>query len=104
ADADGRRDQRREADDLDRAEDRALDPARVAEELAGRVSGEEIDAPGAEALHDQVVEDQRERDDRHDRAGAEQDAGHAVALTAAGGDRGERRHPLAPKASLSPPR
>ena len=33
------------------------DAARIAEEAAGRVGGEEVDAEGAEALLEQVVED-----------------------------------------------
>ncbi len=53
-----------QADDQDRAHDRALDPARVAEEAAARVGGEEAPAPGADPLLDQVVEDE---DQRHER-------------------------------------
>ena len=50
-------------------------PPGIAEEAAGRVGREEVDAPRAEALLDQVVEDEHERHERDQREG-EHDAAH----------------------------
>ena len=90
ADADRDGDRGGQRDDLERTEQRALDPAdaRVLEErVARRIGREEVRAPRAEPLAEQVVDDQRQRDERDQRAGKDAHAGRPVRAPAPGADR-----------------
>src|ERR671925_684519 len=76
----------------------------IAEEAAGRVGAEEVAAPGADALLDQVVEDEDERHQRDEREHERDAARDAVGGAAAAADCGKRIHPAIPWGTVRWPR